>query len=279
MARSTSEIYNSLIAEKENFSSLEALSPASETATQLLGALNSRSNVAIWRLLFWVFAWASRAVEELFDRHKEEVFIIANAGRPGTSDWLLAQSFAYEDGNGSLTVREGGSIVYAQSIPELRIVKAVALRRHQGGCLVLVAKDGSSGYAALSPEELGRFNAYLRRIQIPGTRVGAFSAPADVCQLHGTIYFDGTRDQLLVMQEVEAKVGNYLRSLDFGTGELNVLKIQDVIQACEGVVDFVLEVRASPSGGLPNTVIRRYLSRAGHMIYDSAGSTINWQSV
>ena len=73
MARSISQIYTSIITEKESFSELNGLTPVPETTQTLLNDLKSTSKVAIWRLWLWLVAVAIWIHENIFDQHIAEV--------------------------------------------------------------------------------------------------------------------------------------------------------------------------------------------------------------
>lgn len=48
MARNIQQIYDSIIAEKNTFSTLSGLVPANDSYTSLLADINAASKVAIW---------------------------------------------------------------------------------------------------------------------------------------------------------------------------------------------------------------------------------------
>src|SRR5690606_12624815 len=84
MARTISEIQQSIIAAKE--------------ADANLATLNSTSKTAMWRLYTYIVAVCAWTVETLFDTLKAEVTDILDRLKPHTARWYAEKSLAYQHG-------------------------------------------------------------------------------------------------------------------------------------------------------------------------------------
>ena len=75
MARTISEIYDEIIAEKELSTTLNAgLLPVGTTYDDLISELSAKSKVAVWRLWAYIVAVQSWVNEKLFDEHVAGTF-------------------------------------------------------------------------------------------------------------------------------------------------------------------------------------------------------------
>ena len=99
MARTISEIYDSMVSEKETMTELVKLQPAVDNHQSLLNDLTTSSKVALWRLLFWVVSVAIWIVESLFDTHKEEIEILLQNSIPGTAPWYRLSALEFQFGD------------------------------------------------------------------------------------------------------------------------------------------------------------------------------------
>ena len=69
LARTILEIYDSIIAEKQNMASLNALQPSIDSSQDLLNDLTSSSKVAVWRLWAFITAVAINVFEVFHYQH------------------------------------------------------------------------------------------------------------------------------------------------------------------------------------------------------------------
>jgi hypothetical protein len=89
MARSITEIYSALVADKQSRPELDALT--------------STSAVAIWRLWLYVVATAIYLHERIFDQHKVEIEQIAARSIVGKLEWYAFQAQRFQLGSSILT--------------------------------------------------------------------------------------------------------------------------------------------------------------------------------
>ena len=95
MARTIAEIYDSIIAEKQNMSSLNALQPSIDSSQDLLNDLTSSSKVAVWRLWAFITAVAINVFEVIHDQHVAWIENRATQIPTGTTIWYHEQSLLF----------------------------------------------------------------------------------------------------------------------------------------------------------------------------------------
>jgi len=117
MARSISVIFDEIIDEKETFTSLDALVPNPDSSQTFLADLTSTSKVAIWRLIFWVVAFAIHAHEKLFDEHVKVVEARALEIIPGTTLYYVVESKKFQNGDDLIFDETTGKFSYLDSAP------------------------------------------------------------------------------------------------------------------------------------------------------------------
>lgn len=282
MARTVSEIYDEIITEKETFSSLSSLSPDPETASNLISELTSSSVVAIWRLWFWVVAFAIWSHEKIFDLHKEELTEFSESLIGGTARWLRDQCFIYQAGDALSYNSTTKKFEYAIEDTSVQIIKRAAVIQAGGVVRLKVAKLVGGLPAALTPAELSSFNTYIQQIKFAGTIVTPTSGNPDELRVYFNLYYDPlvlNPDGTLISDgstlPVEDAINDYIGNLPFN-GVLNLTALVDAVQAASGVVDPVLTSASARFGSNPFTGFSvEYTADAGYMIIDpTAGFTL-----
>lgn len=278
MARTITEIYDAMAAEKASLATLSALQPDLDTSQQLLDDLATPSRVARWRLLLWVCAFAIWVHETLFDAHRAEVDALILAKEPGTTRWYadVAKRFQY----GYDLAWDGTKYVYATNDEAARIVQRSACIESPGTLktLIKVAKlDGDGLPTPLATAELEAFEAYIDQVKVAGTDTQVLSLEADRLRIRYTVYYDplvlDATGGLLVdaaVRPVDEAITAYIQDLPFN-GTLVLSKLTDAVQNAQGVDDPVLTLAEATYGTLPFAPIAdRYVARAGHMAIDPA---------
>ncbi len=273
MAKSIQQYYDELIAEKQSFSSLNGLTPVSETNQQLLQDLSSTSKVSVWRLMMWIFAFGSWVIDSLFDRHKAEVNeIVANA-IPGTAKWLRAEIFKFQYGDSLQWI--DNKYQYAVIDATKQIVKYCAVIEVGGQVRIKVAKDNNGQPTPLTSAELTALTDYVNQIKFAGTNSAVTSNAADKLKLALKIYYDpqvlnpdGTLISDGTTKPVENAVNDYLNNLPFN-GTLYVNRLTDTIQAAQGVEEPYITTIEATYGNLPyQPVTESYQADAGYIVID-----------
>lgn len=242
MARSTQEIYNQIIDEKETFSSLNGLTPNPESASNLLADLSSGSKVALWRLFAWIVAYAHRILELVWDAFKVEVETLVEQAKVGTLAWWVNEMKLFQLGD-SLTIDSRGFAVYDPVTPANRIIVQCAAQTASGFVFLKAAKQGASDLAPLTSGELTQAQAYADDITPAGVQPVVQSFVSDLLTYDIAVIHTGLRAPTDVQADVEAAVDNYIENLPFD-GVFVVNQFVDAIQAVAGVVSvFVNEIQ------------------------------------
>jgi len=266
MARTQTEIFNSLLAAK--------------TAETTLNTFTSTSATALWRLMLWVCAGGIYALELLFDVFKTEVDTKAAAAQVGNAAWYRNKILAFQFGD-ALTF-SNNVYTYAVLDTTKQIIKRCAVNEAVdltvGGILtVKVAKLSGTNLVELTTPEKDALASYLKKIRFAGTKFQIFSNNGDVLKIAFQIYFDPIIPLTTIKTNVEAAINNYIANLPFN-GELLISKLTDEIQKVESVVDVVFVSAASKfsAGDAYESFTRTKIGGGGYFkISTATGETLN----
>lgn len=270
MARSIKDIYASIVAEKENQTSLQQLVPSSDNVDQLSTDLSSSSKVAIWRLFCYCIAIAHYTQELLWDFFKVEVEAIVAAAPTGTLPWYQLQILKFQFGDSLTFANE--KYQYSVIDESKQVVKLCAVEDRPDGVVVIkVANlDSNDLPIPLTTPQKTSLEAYVGQIRFAGTKFLVISTLPDLLKLLGTVYYDPIHELTTVTANVEAAIENYLNNLPFN-GVFRINSLIDAIQAVEGVVDFAAQSVEAKYGNLAySTVARTYIAQAGYLQIDAA---------
>lgn len=281
MARTITAIYDELIAEKEQYTSLNAYTPVgSATASDLMTAFSTGSKVALWRLYLWLFAFGTYVLELIYDRHVTQIEEIVARTRVGTLSWYVAEAKKYQAGD-TLTLDSAGFYVYDPVDESARLVSQAAASAASGIVYVKVAKDGSSDLEPLTTLELAQFQAYVDDIAPAGIIVQAQSFTADLLAYSLSVIHDGLRAPGDIRTDVIAAVDAYIRALPFD-GTFYVQSLVDAVQVVPGVLSIgVIDITITPSLSAiwqysvqPDPARQSYRTLAGYMRVDDPATDV-----
>lgn len=274
MARTVTEIYNDMIAEKETMATLSGLQPDPDSFQTFLDDLTTTSKVAIWRLMFYVVAVAIFIHESLWDIKLVELEDAALRAIPGTERWWYEQCLLFQYGDALSWVDGKYQYVPVDTTAQI-IISAAALG--VGGALQLkVAKDDGSGFpTALSAAEVSSFEAYVDQIKPAGTITTVISETADLLHIVYDVYYnplllnpDGSLISDAGVFPVEDAITNHISNLQFN-GYLYLSELEDAIQGAIGVNDFERNTAEAKYGALAYAAIDvKYNANAGYMAID-----------
>lgn len=275
MSRTTDEIYDALIAEKEANTDLAGLLPNPETANTLIADLTSGSKVAIWRLWLRIVAYGIHIHETVFDAHKAEIEDFADTLIGGTKRWLQLQCFKFQLGDTLVYNSTVNRFEYAIENTANQIIKRASVLEAGGQLRIKVAKENAGIPEKLDVSELAAFQVYIGQVKFAGTNVVVTSNDADELQIFYTVHYNP-----LLMDEngalvsdgstfpVEDAINNFVSNLPFD-GVLNLTELTDGVQNAIGVKDPVLTAANARFGINPFVAItREYIADAGYMTID-----------
>jgi hypothetical protein len=281
MAQSVEEIYNQLIAEKQNLSALNNLMPqynltppaTTNPFIEFLRSINSNSSTGMWRLWLFIVAVAIRAQQILFDEHVEEVKTYIANHKPGTLLWYRSQMFLFQ--SGYLLHWVDGKYKYLIDDPSARITAQCAVERAAGVRVKAAKRNAGGGLQKFSASEIQQAQAYLDRIRYADHDVLFFSFDPDEIRVSFLIKYDPLADLPALKLQVKNKIKEYLSFLgenDFG-GEIVLNKIIDELQKIDAVRNPVPLSFLARYGALPYLDYQPaggYKSNAGYAIMDEA---------
>lgn len=255
------EIQDEILAAVEQSDDLSTLDVLTENETSSLNNLTSTSKVAQWRLFVWVVAFTYWVQEKLLNVLRDDVEQRIAETRPFTKGWYSTTSLLYQHGynlNDSGVYETPNTAAEIQAVNESKIVKKAsvvqAIISGVGSLRIKVATLEDGELVPLSSDQLNGFQEYIELMGAAGVYVIATSTTADDLKLEVDIHFnplildnegkrlDGTNDT-----PVQDAVETYLKSSEFD-GELDLVKLNNVIESVEGVVSPFIILAASKYG-------------------------------
>lgn len=227
MARTINAIFSEMLEQKNS--------------TPALSSLTSSSATAIWRLLFYVVAFAIYAHESLWDEYRKEVNAAIDEMIPHRPKWYRDKTLAFMKNKTLIpdTDQYDTSEMSEDDIEAARVVKhATANESNQSSLLVIkvagVDSDDPTKRAPIGAAEALQLSAYLQEIKDAGVRISLVNEEPDEFQCEVNIYYDPTKDPLTVQSDCEAAIKDYVENLPFN-GEFSNMALIDTLQAVDGV--------------------------------------------
>ena len=279
MARTVSEIYNSILAEKATMSSLNGLTTPTgvNQAVVLLNQLSSTSRVAIWRLWAWVIAFIAYVMEVQWDTAKAELTSLADEAFIGSDKWLVQKVKDAQLGD-IPTVSDDFKVTYPVIDPAKRYITKATVGRENGLVVVKVAAGESGSLRVLTAPELTYGQAWLSAIQFVAPKAVMVSRAADKLKLTIKIYYSGLFSSTAVSAAVADAINAYLADTGDADGFISIQALTDRIQAVAGVKDVEIDSisgrPASSASWSEFTSQRGYSPDAGFATYQAGESTI-----
>jgi len=230
MARSISEINQSILLDISN-------DPG-------LSMLNSTSKTAVYRLLTYIISVAIWLHEKLWDQAKSELQQLVDYAIPGGLKWYQQKALEFQLG---FTPQPLNNFQVYSSIDESKqIIKYSSATESNGAVIVKVAKDNNGSPEVLTNDERDAFQAYMALIKFAGTKLYVRSGAGSAITIEATIYVNplyitsaGFQVGSDVVKPVEAAIKDYVSNLTWN-GIFYKSALVDAIQKVEGVMDVVL---------------------------------------
>lgn len=271
MARSISTI------EAEFDTALAAKTEIFDITGEDKSKLSSLALSSIWKNFRSVIATAIYSLELNFDLFKADVQSIVDANVVHNVQWFYNRAFEFQLGD-LLTVVNGNP-GYLVADATKKIIKRAAVVENDGFLTLKVAKESGGVPTALSASELAAYSSYWHQVQPAGVALQIISVTGDVLKLEGSITYDPLIGETQTEINVEAKINEYLQSLEFN-GEFIIEKLEDYIQQASGVKDskFQLQHFIKPSGEGYSEVNKSRVPLSGYITYSADDSNITYNS-
>lgn len=225
---------------------------------------------SVENLIFYIVASIIYLREKVQSLWLKDVEQTALATRYGTKQWWWKMALMWQDGE-SVEIKDNGQIGYEEEDEEKRLIKYAAVVSEGRAVYIRVAKVVNDELAALSGDELGRFQDYIEDIKPLGIMAIGQSFEACKINITATVYYDGERLSSEVESACKMAINEYFNSIAFG-GIVFKNKITDAVQGVEGVSDITLGSITYDDNGRTGTLGRYYQAEAG---YYKADITLN----
>ena len=282
MARTTTDIFNSMVAEGVRIATLQNNADA-------LAMFANTSKVAIWRLLFYVMAFAVMSFEKLLDAHivaVDEKLLLQKTLR---SPWYREKALGFQFGfalNANYDFDNTGKT--DSEIAASKIIKYAAVTEAvQDDLRVLQIKIATLTGTDLVPIttiQLAAIVAYFDRVKGDGVTIKFYNQVADLLRTVVEVYYDpllldgnGLRTDAAGYPVKEAAI-LYPTILDFN-GEFTNAGFIDALQNCYGVSRRkvnLIKLERKTGNGTWQSVGSSFIPDAGYCKFDTDGLTINY---
>ena len=270
MARTIAEIQKIMLDEK-------AAQPA-------FAGLTSTSAIAIWRLIFYIVAFAIWSLEKLYDIFFGQVNEAIATLKPHSERWYAkkAKGFLYGYNLVGETDAYDTAGLTEEEVTAASIIAYAAVVSQDRGIRIKVAKLVDGELTFLSNAELLAFKEYMERVKDAGVTLLITTGPADSLKLSLRVYFNplvlnaaGERLDGTDTTPVQLGVAAYLKNLPFN-GVFVTEYLIDALQGIDGVVIPHVMLASARYGVLPYSNFPvKYVPDAGYLrITDPANLTI-----
>ena len=270
MARTLSEIFDSIVAEKQSLATMSTLiEDSSRNAIspykRLLADVNSASKVSPWRLWIFIVSVAVWVHENYWDKFRTEITALADQAISGNVPWYQRQVYAFQYGY-DLQLINNKYQYSALDEAALIIKRAAVVEADDGKLRIKVAKlDSSSLPTPLVIAELNAFTAYVNKIKFAGTKVLVINDPADDLRFDLLVYYNPLIGIDDVIVNTESAISTYLANLEFN-GAINITRFIDALQAANGINDVVINTLQARYGALDfGDILRQYIPNSGYL--------------
>lgn len=245
------------------------------------------SAASLENVIFYVFAFAVRVLEELFDMHREEVDGRIAELEPHTLRWYVGKAKNYM--HGCRLVRDSDSYdtgkMTESEIESARVVRYAVATESNTVVYLKVARRGPDGNPAeLTDGQLRGFQSYINEVKDAGVAVEVRNEPADLMELSLTVFYD---PRLLrveeghgVLSDGSDPVRDAVQAVVTGLPFDGVFRKGDLLSALEALdcveVAEVNEIRVRASNGTEWSTVCGF-SRPYSGYYRVAGLQVDYE--
>lgn len=244
--------------------------------------LTSTSKTAVYRLILYISSVCDWTLENLHDLFRKEVAENIAAMKPHSLQWYAEMSKKFQYGYNLAGETDGydNTGLTDDVVEASKVVDYAAVIEQQSANIRLrikVATDNGTDLQPLTVDQLTAFTAYMAKIKDAGVKLSITSTVADSLKLSLRIRYNalvlngaGGRIDGVTATPVQTAVKTFLKNLPFN-GVFSVAKLEDAVQAVEGVQDVAIDLVQTKYGLLPfASVDIDYTPDAGYLrILDS----------
>lgn len=242
------------------------------------------SKVSLEAILFWAFASAIHALEELFDLHRKDVAELVAEAEPHTLRWYARKAKAYLHGYALLPYSDkyDTSALTPEQMSSASVVHyAVASEVGNVIYLKVAGADDKGKPIVLTDDVITPFKAYIHQVKDAGVPVRVISAPGDKLRLTLSVYIQpvllshGGKPSDDYQATIRKTIEGNISSLPFD----GVLRLSDIVVALSHIsgveASLVTSASATPAGTDSwTTIVGYHRPRSGY--YQLQSLTINY---
>jgi hypothetical protein len=279
MSRSFNEIQNQILEAKAMAYDLNALEVLT-TSEQNLYSATSTSKVSIWRQWVWIFAFVIWLHEKIVEAN-------ANNSHSQNQPNLKNSILNYHDGL-DLVWKDGRfqyDLTTVLDAEARKIIARCAVLENDEGLVFKIATDNAGVLEPVTPEQLTRVSAYIKKIKGPGIPFVVINQNADLIRVTLTVYvnplvIDITTGQLLSSTSevfpIEDAIDQYLANLEFNGAFVKDF-FRTTLKDAEGIELVVIENIESKFASFPFIVMGEWkVPDAGYFKINEENLTINY---
>lgn len=230
--RTIDEIYSLMIDEKER--------------QNALSGLTSTSKSAIWKLLFYIVAFAIYTHEQIFGTHKSEVAELLTQEKVHTLLWYRNKAKAFQYAFPLLPDSDqfDNTGKTDEQIENSKIIRYAAISEdtEESRLILKVATESGGKLSPITIDQEEGFKQYVQEYRDAGVKITVINFLPDILTLNIKIYRDSKvldengYHKLNGNRPVNDAINEFMKELPFN-GELLLNKLIDKLQKTAGVVD------------------------------------------
>lgn len=230
--RTIDEIFTSIIAEKQK--------------QEALSGLTSTSKASVWRLIFYVVAYAIYIHEQIFGAHQQELEVLLRKEKAHGLLWYREKAKAFQYAFPLLVDSDqfDNTDKTDQQIEDSKIIKYAAISEDdkESRLILKIATETNGKLSPITQAQYNGFKTYVNEYRDAGVKMTIINYLPDILKLKMTIFIDDKiidengNHKLLGNKPVEDAINQFMKELPFN-GELILNSLIDKLQKVQGVVD------------------------------------------
>jgi hypothetical protein len=226
--RTIDEIFQELLTDKQDLTSLDNLSDGGITNEETLITALANSKVAEWVLWLYNMAVQIHLTEIRTLTAVDEIEDIFSTKRVATEKWYIEKALEFQLDDTVIVDPITYQVGYATEDTDAQIIASCTTKTFANKLYLKVRRKDTN---LLTTDEKNQFTYYMSKVKIAGTQITVENYNGDLMTLNMTIIYDGTKNLTDVQTAVESTIYDYLDNLEFDSSFLTsslINKLQDL---------------------------------------------------
>ncbi|OBS13384.1 hypothetical protein ATE49_13145 [Elizabethkingia miricola] len=230
--RTITDIYNALLAEKERQAELSGLT--------------SNSKAAVWKLMFYIVAFAIYTHEQIFAAHQAELEVLLRKEKAHGLLWYREKAKAFQYGFQLLPDKDqfDNTGKTPEQIEASKIIKYAAISEDdkESRLILKIATETEGKLSPITESQYNGFRTYANEYRDAGVKITIINYLPDILKMHLQIKVDDKIidengfHRLQGNKPFEDAINEFMKELPFN-GELMLNSLVDKLQKVPGVID------------------------------------------